>query len=129
MRWMENFWHEPAGLLGICGVSDRGEPFPQLGGAGALRVIADADPPGADIHAPEAWDQQYLATNVIVAVVDTGIRYTHQDLAANMWASPVDGSHGLNVVSNGARLFPGVSAQVVAEAPCSVTVVRPRSES
>ena len=28
-----------------------------------------------------------------------------------------------------ARMFPGVSAQVVAEAPCSVTVVRPRSES
>jgi nucleotide-binding universal stress UspA family protein len=28
-----------------------------------------------------------------------------------------------------ARLFPGVSAQVVAEAPCSVTVVRPRLES
>jgi len=27
-----------------------------------------------------------------------------------------------------ARLFPGVSAQVIAEAPCSVTVVRPRSE-
>jgi nucleotide-binding universal stress UspA family protein len=28
-----------------------------------------------------------------------------------------------------ARLFPGVSAQVVAEAPCSVTVVRPRPET
>jgi nucleotide-binding universal stress UspA family protein len=28
-----------------------------------------------------------------------------------------------------ARLFPGVSAQVVAEAPCSVTVVRPRPEN
>jgi nucleotide-binding universal stress UspA family protein len=28
-----------------------------------------------------------------------------------------------------ARLFPGVSAQVVAEAPCSVTVVRPRQET
>src|SRR5947207_6681864 len=27
------------------------------------------------------------------------------------------------------RLFPGVSAQVMAEAPCSVTVVRPRSET
>jgi nucleotide-binding universal stress UspA family protein len=27
------------------------------------------------------------------------------------------------------RLFPGVSAQVVAEAPCNVTVVRPRSET
>ncbi len=31
--------------------------------------------------------------------------------------------------STPARLFPGVSAQVVAEAPCSVTVVRPRPES
>jgi eukaryotic-like serine/threonine-protein kinase len=28
-----------------------------------------------------------------------------------------------------ARLFPGVATQVVAEAPCTVTVVRPRSES
>jgi nucleotide-binding universal stress UspA family protein len=27
-----------------------------------------------------------------------------------------------------ARLFPGVSSQVVAEAPCNVTVVRPRSQ-
>jgi nucleotide-binding universal stress UspA family protein len=26
------------------------------------------------------------------------------------------------------RLFPGVSAQVVAEAPCTVTVVRPRAD-
>jgi nucleotide-binding universal stress UspA family protein len=27
------------------------------------------------------------------------------------------------------RLFPGVADQVVADAPCSVTVVRPRPES
>jgi len=27
-----------------------------------------------------------------------------------------------------ARLFPGVTAQVVAEAPCSVSVIRPRPE-
>ena len=26
------------------------------------------------------------------------------------------------------RLFPGVSAQVVAEAPCTVTVLRPRPD-
>jgi subtilisin family serine protease len=38
----------------------------------------------ADIDAPEGWD---LATdsNIIVAVIDTGIDYTHPDLAANMW--------------------------------------------
>jgi PKD repeat protein len=55
----------------------------------------------ACIHAPEAWNIQHDATNVIVAVIDTGVRYTHQDLASNMWVSPVDGSHGINTVDNG----------------------------
>ncbi|MGH7994435.1 MAG: S8 family peptidase [Limisphaerales bacterium] len=57
--------------------------------------------PGADIHAWEAWNYATSAANVIVAVVDTGIRYTHQDLAANMWVNHADGSHGINVVKNG----------------------------
>jgi subtilisin family serine protease len=38
----------------------------------------------ADIDAPEAWD---IATdsNIIVAVIDSGIDYIHPDLTANMW--------------------------------------------
>ena len=44
--------------------------------------------PGADISAPSAWDLTTGSTNVIVAVVDTGIRYTHQDLRAQMWHNP-----------------------------------------
>ena len=50
----------------------------------------------ADIDAPEAWDVLYSASNIVVAVLDTGIRYTHEDLAANMWVNPLDGGHGLN---------------------------------
>jgi subtilisin family serine protease len=42
---------------------------------------------GRDIHAPEAWDTTTSASNIVVAVIDTGIRYTHQDLAANMWVN------------------------------------------
>jgi subtilisin family serine protease len=42
----------------------------------------------ADMDAPEAWEFQSSATNIIVAVVDSGVRYTHEDLAANMWRNP-----------------------------------------
>lgn len=41
-----------------------------------------------DIDAPEAWDVRSAALNVTVAVIDTGVRYTHQDLAANAWTNP-----------------------------------------
>lgn len=50
------------------------------------------------ISAPQAWDLQTDATNVIVAVVDVGARLTHEDLAANLWVNPADGTHGTNAV-------------------------------
>ena len=54
---------------------------------------------GADIGATNAWNVLTSASNIVVAVVDSGIRYTHQDLAANMWTNPVDGSHGWNAIT------------------------------
>lgn len=44
--------------------------------------------PGADISATSAWAMTTGSTNVIVAVIDTGIDYNHPDLAANMWVNP-----------------------------------------
>lgn len=41
-----------------------------------------------DVDAPEAWDVQRDAGGIIVAVIDSGVRATHRDLAANMWRNP-----------------------------------------
>src|SRR4030095_3367690 len=68
------------------------------------------------ISATNAWAMTTGSTNVVVAVLDTGINYLHEDLAANMWRNPgevpgngidddgngyVDDVHGIFTSSDG----------------------------
>jgi len=54
------------------------------------------------IGATNAWALTSGTSNVVVAVLDTGIRYTHEDLAANMWRNPAEiPGNGLDDDNNG----------------------------
>jgi len=58
--------------------------------------------PDADIDAPEAWLLQTDAEDVVIAVIDTGVEYTHADLAANMWVNEDEiPNNGLDDDGNG----------------------------
>ena len=61
---------------------------------------------GADISALTAWDTLHDAPNVIVAVIDSGARLTHGDLAANLWRNSAPTFGDLN----GARFTGTTSA-------------------
>ncbi len=83
-------------------------------GSGAVATSAVS---GADIDVKDVWTTLSCGDpEIIVAVVDEGVKYTHPDLAANMWANSgeiagnglddagngyVDDVYGYNFVTNG----------------------------
>ena len=43
----------------------------------------------ADIDAQEAWDiTTGCTTDIVIAIIDSGVAYNHPDLAANIWSNP-----------------------------------------
>ncbi|MEM1172281.1 MAG: S8 family serine peptidase [Cyanobacteria bacterium P01_H01_bin.35] len=39
------------------------------------------------VNAPEVWNQGYTGQGIVVAVIDSGVDYTHFDLAGNIWTN------------------------------------------
>tara|TARA_Y100000589_G_scaffold175856_2_gene166885 strand:- start:134 stop:4666 length:4533 start_codon:yes stop_codon:yes gene_type:complete len=56
----------------------------------------------ADIDAPEAWELTTGSANVVVGVIDTGVKWDHEDLVNNMWVNPGEISgNGIDDDGNG----------------------------
>ena len=82
------------------------------------KTVASTSRAGADINAQDAWAITAGNPGVVVAIVDQGVKYTHPDLAANMWINTqekngatgadddgngyIDDIYGYNFVTRGA---------------------------
>jgi subtilase family serine protease/subtilisin family serine protease len=90
--------------------------FPQLWGLLNVGQAVNGGLPGtsgADIKVVAAWDVSTGSRDVAVGVIDTGIDYTHPDLAPNVWSAPAPftitiggaeltcaaGTHGFNAIT------------------------------
>ena len=75
---------EPNYLWEAIGGTEPNDPyFPQLWGLHNTGQNGGTE--DADIDAPEAYCMAISYLDVVVGIVDTGIDYTHEDLAENMW--------------------------------------------
>ncbi|MGE4490556.1 MAG: S8 family serine peptidase, partial [Kiritimatiellales bacterium] len=55
----------------------------------------------ADIDAPGAWELATGSRDILVAVIDSGVDYNHEDLADNMWINSGEELNGFDDDGNG----------------------------
>jgi len=70
----------------LWGMNNTGQTHPRdifLGGG----IVSGTS--GADIDAPEAWSMAHNS-DIIIAVIDSGVDYTHPELSMNMWFNEVE---------------------------------------
>lgn len=109
-------YFEPSTMISLGATTAATPNDPSFGSLYGLHNVGQSGgTPDADIDATEAWQISTGSEDVIVAVIDTGIDYTHPDLVSNIWVNPgeiagngidddgngfVDDVHGYDFVNN-----------------------------
>jgi thermitase len=99
------------GFSSLWGLKNTGQTIIASGTAPEIYTKNNPGTAKMDMDAVLAWDQITDCSSVIVAVLDSGINYNHEDLAANMWDGsscndaggvPIAGGclHGYNYISD-----------------------------
>lgn len=59
--------------------------------------------PGIDVDVRRGWEIETGSKKIVVAVIDSGVSYNHEDLAPNMWTNKaeLDGVEGVDDDGNG----------------------------
>lgn len=68
---------------------------------GSLWGLNNTTTSTADISAPEIWDLTTGDPQLVIGGIDTGIDYTHPDLASNIWHNTAEITNGLDDDANG----------------------------
>ncbi|MEG5174583.1 S8 family serine peptidase [Microcoleus sp. B3-D7] len=75
---------------------NRSNPFPDIPDLGGNNWALDV------INTPEVWNQNITGNGIVVAVVDSGVDYTHPDLDDNIWQNPGEiAANGIDDDRNG----------------------------
>ncbi|WP_264196518.1 S8 family serine peptidase [Microseira wollei] len=77
-----NFGYGLVDAAGAVAAAIGRSPFAEVPALGGNNWGLDA------IKAPEVWHQGYRGQGTVVAVIDTGVDYTHSDLDRNIWVNP-----------------------------------------
>jgi subtilisin family serine protease len=82
------------------GATPNDQAFPEQWGAAKRRAVRRCV--GADVNAPPVWDLVETADGTVIAVLDSGLNFSHVDLQNIAWSNPGEiPGDGINNDGNG----------------------------